>query len=616
MRVKALSPSIASRIAAGESIHRPASVVKELIENSIDAGSTDISVTIEQGGAQLIEIQDNGSGIHKDDLALALSRHCTSKLSTDEQLYTVSTMGFRGEALASVSSVARVLIESREKDASEAFQIQCHGGEFLSDPTPCSRQAGTLIKVHDLFYNTPARRKFLRKPATETQHIYKVIEQVALSQFHTRLRFVVDGRIKLDLPAITSPEKRIERIAAVLGKGFADHAHPLHHEVCGMCLTGWIANPNFDRAQGDMQHTFINDRPVADKVMRSAIREGYKDVLFSGRHPAYVLFFNLSSQGVDINVHPSKQEVRFRDHNLARDFLSNAIHTAMDRLVPGQHVQMSSPSTAYSAPSTSAQAHTATTPQAAPSPQLKPAQINQRESTLPETIVKTPLPPTIPMKPTQPQAIKTPEPAWEQTEAPFAAQKSKSSMTVIGQLHQIYILAQDVSGLVVVDMHAAHERILYEQLKKQYDSKDIPIQPLLVPISIELSVVQMNAWEKSQETLLECGVESDKLSETSLAVRAAPSILQAACIEQFVRDMLFDTLTEKGAHIKDRLHLILATMACHSAVRAHHPLTHTQMQALLDDVENTPRAGLCNHGRPTTMLFNLKELDKLFLRGQ
>ena len=591
MRVKELPPLIASRIAAGESIHRPASVIKELIENAIDAGATELLIDIEQGGVQLIRIQDNGCGIYPDDLKLALSHHCTSKIQNDEDLYTLSTLGFRGEALASVAAVARVKIESKQQEGEQAFCIESQGGVIDDELVPTALQAGTIVQVNDLFYNVPARRKFLRKHATEANHIAKVIEQVALSHFDKHIRLTVDKRVKYDFLAAAEPDKHLKRIEGILGRDFANHAHPILHEAMGMKLSGWVANPNFDRAQPNMQYTFINGRNVSDNVMRSAIREGYKDVLFGGRHPAYVLFLDMAPQGVDVNVHPSKQEVRFRDHALVRRFLTEAIDTAMNRLTPGQHVEVVVPSTPP--------------PVNAPSFSLKPAIVSKPASTIePVEVMEKPVIQAPVQKPLeQPQA------------APQAVSKA-SIGTVIGQYNQIYILAQSESGLVIVDQHAAHERILYEQLKKQHALQDIPIQPLLVPITINLTPVEMEAWEERKESLQGCGIESDKFSETSLVIRSTPSILKTSNIEQFVRDVLFDTLTKSKAHLKDQLHPILATMACHGAVRAHTLLGHTQMQALLDDMAETPRSGLCNHGRPTTMIFSMKELDKLFLRGQ
>jgi DNA mismatch repair protein MutL len=594
MRVKELPPLIASRIAAGESIHRPASVVKELIENSIDAGANQIWIEIEQGGVQLIRIQDNGCGIHPEDLHLALSHHCTSKIQNDDDLYTLSTLGFRGEALASMAAVARVKIESKQQENDQAYAIECHGGETQGEPTPTALQAGTVIQVHDLFYNVPARRKFLRKHATEASHIAKIIEQVGLSHFDIHLRFTVDKKVKFDFPAITDPSQHIKRIEQILGKDFANHAHPILHEAVGMKLSGWVANPNFDRAQPNMQYTFINGRAVSDKVMRAAVREGYKDVLFNGRHPAYVLFLDMVPQGVDVNVHPSKQEVRFRDHGLVRDFLVKAIDTAMNRLTPGQQVEVVTPT--YVAP-TVPETPTMVIDPPKQAPQLRPAKVSRPTSTI---------------------QVPTPQAVQEllQVAHPTPAEKKTSIGTVIGQYNQIYILAQADAGLVIVDMHAAHERVLYEQLKKQYDLQSIPVQQLLMPVTINLTAVEMEAWEQRKESLAQCGIESDKLSASSIAMRAAPSILKPGAIEQFVHDVLFDTLTKSQAHLKDQLHPILSTMACHGAVRAHTPQTHQQMQALLDDMADTPRSGLCNHGRPTTMIFSMKELDKLFLRGQ
>ncbi len=597
MRVKELPPLIASRIAAGESIHRPSSVVKELIENSIDAGAHQIWIEIEQGGIRMIRIQDDGCGIHPDDLVLALSHHCTSKIQSDDDLYTLSTLGFRGEALASVTAVSRVRIESKERSHEKAYAIECHGGIVQAEPIPTALQQGTVIQVHDLFYNVPARRKFLRKPTTEALHIATIIEQVALSHFDKDIRLTVDKRVKYDFQGIKEPNQSLKRIEQILGTDFANHAHPIWHEAAGMKLTGWIANPNFDRSQPNMQYTFVNGRCVHDKVMRSAIREGYKDVLFNGRHPAYVLFLDIAPQGVDVNVHPSKEEVRFRDHNLVRDFLVQSIDKTLNRLTPGQHVEVVKPS--FTRPTVSESEYeiglgVIETP--VPHVQLRPTKVNQPDSTISETLVT--------QKSLLSEAITKPE-------------KKRSSVgTVIGQYEQIYILAQSDDGLVIVDMHAAHERILYEKLKNEYERHTIPVQNLLIPITINLTTLEMEAFEERREALKNCGIESDKLSTHSIVIRTTPSILKADSIEGFVRDVLYDSLTESQGYLKDKLHPILATMACHGAVRAHTPLTHSQMQALLDEMTETPRSGLCNHGRPTTMIFSLKELDKLFLRGQ
>lgn len=600
MRVKELPPLVASKIAAGESIHRPASVVKELVENAIDAGANQLWLDIEQGGIQLIRLRDNGCGIFREDLKLALTHHCTSKIHDDADLYTLSTLGFRGEALASIGAVARVRIESKQQESDEAFAMECNGGVMSEEPVPCALQQGTVIQVNDLFYNIPARRKFLRKPATETAHIVGILEQLALSHFDKHIRLTVDKKLRLDYPAVHGPDNEIKRIEAILGVDFANHAHPILHEHSGMRLSGWIANPNFDRAQPNMQYTFINGRAVTDKVMRSAIREGYKDVLFNGRYPAYVLFFELSPQGVDVNVHPSKQEVRFRDHGMVRQFLIEAIEIAIDRLQPGQNVQVIH--SAMPEPETGIESVAIAEPIVATKPLLKPAVVSQPSSTLqPRTPVQQPIQPILQEQLTQHEHEPKPK---------------KSLGTVIGQYNQIYILAQSEAGLIIVDMHAAHERIVYERLKKQYDIHNIPTQPLLVPISMQLTPSEMEAWEQRAESLKECGIESDKLSVNSIAIRSVPSILKASVVEQLIKDILFDTLSKTQTYIKDQLHPILATMACHGAVRAHTPLSHAQMQALLDDMADTPRSGLCNHGRPTTMIFSMKELDKLFLRGE
>lgn len=599
MRVKELPPLISSRIAAGESIHRPASVVKELIENSIDAGASQIWVEIEQGGIQLIRLKDNGCGIHPEDLELALSHHCTSKIQNDDDLYTLSTLGFRGEALASVAAVARVKLSSKEQESEDAFCIESHGGVTQGEPSPTALAQGTMIQVNDLFYNVPARRKFLRTNATEATHCAKIIEHVALCHFDKHIRLTVDKRVKYDFPAITDPSQCLKRIEVILGKDFANYAHPILHQESGMKLSGWIANPNFDRTQPNMQYTFVNNRHVNDLLLRSSIREGYKDVLFSGRYPAYVLFFDIAPQGVDVNVHPSKQEVRFRDYNLVRNFLTHAIDTAITRLKPGQHVEVIipiKPGNIFRPENNE------------PTYSLNPARVNDPKST-----ASVNHPTSIEQVNTAPEPIQK---LLHEQNCVALAEKRESIGTVIGQYNQIYILAQSDMGLVIVDMHAAHERILYEKLKQQHETQNIPIQPLLIPMIIHLTPVEMEAFEQRQKSLQNCGIESDKFGETSLVIRTTPSILKPSSIEKFVRDVLFDTLTQSQAHLKDKLHPILATMACHSAVRANTPLSHPQMQALLDEMATTPRSGLCNHGRPTTMIFSLKELDKLFLRGQ
>ncbi len=621
-RICALPADLATRIAAGEAVNRPASAIKELIENSIDAGATQIKLSINKGGIDRIEIEDNGRGIHRDDLLLAVSRHCTSKIRSDDDLLKVQTMGFRGEALASISAVSRLTITSKHEDSDAAFSLSCNGFGQNDGVMPAALQQGTKITMRELFFNVPARRKFLRSPKTEARQVLNVVGQIALSQPQLAIRFTEDNKLRLNIPSASTESEALARVGKVIGDGFTKHAHNIAMTHHGLSLRGWIAHPSFERSQADMQYFYINGRYVQDKVVRHAIRAAYDDVLFHGRHPCYVLFFDIPPQSVDVNVHPNKHEVRFRDHALVHSFLKECVSQAISQLPMQQSAtpvidtdeqrqalqetiqkakenhaqyQESQPKTRL----TTAGTRNTYQPSLASATAAKPAPKASHASSAQTAVIQRPLTDT---------ATET----SQQATAPIAHKK-----IALAQLHDLYILAQDEQGLVIVEMHAAHERILFEKLKKQLANDGIKTQKLLLPIQLELTSNEMRCWEDHHSALTQCGLVSDKISATTIALTELPSIIPEKSCEKIFRSLLEqDTDSARSADFENKCHAILGNIACKSAIKANHSLSLMAMQAILDDMETTPRCGLCNHGRPSIMHIDIATLDKFFLRGQ
>jgi len=610
MKIKTLDPLLANQIAAGEVVERPASVVKELVENSLDAGATIIDIDIEQGGKSLIRIRDNGSGITKEDLALALSRHTTSKIHNLTDLENVMSLGFRGEALASVSAVSRLTLTSKTADQDTAWSVKAEGRLPETTLSPASHPDGTTIEVRDLFFNTPARRKFLRKDNTENQHVEMLIKRLSLSCFPVNLQIKSQQKVVLDLPAANTEQEYEQRVAKVCGKAFIENAIALEKEAVGLKLWGWIGLPTFSRSQGDMQYFYVNGRFVHDKLLSHAVRQAYQDVLYHGRHPVFVLFLELDPSGVDVNVHPTKHEVRFRDSRLVHDFIRRTLKEAIAQVKPGEELSESAPQ--FHSPPQGGGAvgggegnkDSHITPLRGELPKGEGGKAMVQEQVSLYTTLNQ-----MPEKPASNEAVTA-------ASTPTAVEIPPLGYAV-AQLHGIYILAQNEKGLIVVDMHAAHERISYERLKKAMSIGDVPAQQLLVPVTFTVNEDEAAVAEERAENFAKLGLNVERIGQDTLAIRAVPTILQDANIEQLVRDVLADFITyEDSSRIQEHINEILSTMSCHGSVRANRKLTIMEMNAVLRDMESTERSGQCNHGRPTWTQMTMEELDKLFLRGR
>ncbi len=584
MPILQLPSHLINQIAAGEVVERPASVVKELLENSLDAGAKSVQIDIVAGGQKLIRIRDDGKGISRDELELALSRHATSKIASLDDLEAVVSLGFRGEALPSIASVARLGLTSRADGAESAWGIEANGGD-VSAPVPAAHPPGTTVEVHDLFYNTPARRRFLRTERTEYGHIEKWVRRLALSRPGVAFALTHNRRNVLNLVAATTEELQRQRIALLCGEAFAAQCVYIEHDVEGIALSGWIGLPTFNRSQPDLQYWFVNGRSISDKTLAHAVRHAYRDVLFHGRYPAYVLNLTVDPASVDANAHPAKHEVRFRDGRKVHGVVSQAVGVALGDTRPGGH-------------------------NVAPIPMTRESVFNQGSMPLSPTASQNDVRETLAVYRSMasgPAAASVPQ---EQSDVPplgFA----------VAQLAGVYILAENSDGLVLVDMHAAHERIVYEKLKRGYDDRDLVRQPLLVPEVLSVSESEADLAEQSGHLLEKLGLVVSRSGPASLSVREVPALLKNANVESLLRDVLAD-LSESGHsnRIDDASDSFLGTMACHHSVRANRLLTLAEMNALLREMEATERADQCNHGRPTWTVLTLSELDRLFLRGR
>ena len=606
MRIQLLPDQLISQIAAGEVVERPASALKELLENSLDAGASDIQVALLQGGVKQLKVTDNGEGIAQDDLNMALTRHATSKIATLEDLEAVASLGFRGEALASIASVSRTIISSRAKinksGAKHAWRIASNGSE-ISVIEPAALDAGTIIEVNDLYFNTPARRKFLKQEATEFGHCDEAFTRAALSRPDVSFTLQHNNRIIARYTA--SPENK--RFSEVLGAEFSAESIAIEEEAAGLKLWGRAAKPTFNRNSRDTQYVFVNGRFVRDKLIAHAIRQAYKDVLHHDRHPAFVLFLALDPTLVDVNVHPAKTEVRFRDGQAIHRFIFHALHKAL-----------ATPTGASNAVTASQAAFNpfsnhVNTPYPSVQSQM-PLAANQAQSFYATLFSENA------------RAKNDALGAMFHAPSSDALQDDTNNQTfplgfAVAQIHGVYVLAQNAQGLVVVDMHAAHERIMYEKLKNALEQKDVSMQPLLLPVSfnadrLEVATVQ-EELSSGANHLQQLGFDIAVLSPNTLAVRAVPTMLQHADAVTLARDVLRD-LREYGASraLTERRNELLGTMACHAAVRANRSLTITEMNALLRDMEATERSGQCNHGRPTWFQVTMNDLDKMFMRGK
>lgn len=611
-RIALLSQRLANQIAAGEVVERPASVVKELLENCLDAGADRVEIDIEQGGTRLIRIRDNGSGIDRDDLALALSRHATSKIANLDDLENIASLGFRGEALASICSVSRLELVSRAAGAVDetAWRVEAEGQEMAAAITPAAHPQGTTVEVRDLFFNTPARKKFLRTEKTEFERIDDVVKRLALSRFDVSFMLRHNQRAVHHLQTARSMAEMQRRVALVCGPAFVENSLHVDVEAAGLRLWGWVSLPTFSRSQADLQYFYVNGRIIRDKLVSHAVKQAYQDVLFHGRHPAFVLYLELQPALVDVNVHPTKHEVRFRDSRLVHDFLFRALHRALaeqrpqDRLGAGESSGLTTPDAEQWVPR-------------APVFGVDPGVQNPMRFGVSEagTVASQ-----VWFTGSSGTAAVNARQVSDQLAVYAALQKDDDVPPLgyaIAQLHGIYILAQNRQGLIIVDMHAAHERITYEHMKAAVQQEGIRAQPLLVPLSIAVSQAEADCAEQQAESLLALGIVVERVAAESIVVRQVPTILAGANIEQLVRDVLADVL-EHGSSERIRNHQdeLLATMACHGSVRANRQLSLAEMNALLRDMERTERSGQCNHGRPTWVLQSLDQLDKLFLRGQ
>ena len=615
MRVQILPVQLINQIAAGEVVERPSSVVKELVENCFDAGATSINIDIEQGGAQRIRIRDNGCGIVKDDLHLALSRHATSKITSFEDLEHVASMGFRGEALPSISSVSRLTLISRVADSDCAWRVSTDGTEQNFDLQPDPHPPGTTIDVRDLFYNTPARRKFLKTEKTEFAHIESLIQKMALSRFDIAFALSHNQKEIFQLPQATTEAEQHQRIAGICGSVFLDNSIKIDVASSGLQLTGWIGLPTFSRSQQDMQFFYVNGRLVRDKLIAHAVRQAFQDVLFNGRHPVFVLYLNLDPGLVDVNAHPAKLEVRFREGRLVHDFLFSALHRALAEIRPAQYAVKTISAHPQSINFGNQQGHLTTNATDAfigngvnlnrPYSAYPPAQ-----AALPYQVEETIQAYAKFYSASTPEGAPIPGHTTSEQDVPPLGY-------AIAHLHNIYILAETHTGIILVDAHAAHERILYEKLKAQAQQGNVPRQPLLLPIKINVSPAEADLAEQAAELFTELGFEINLSGPETVVIRAVPALMNNTDMEALVRDVLSD-LAQHGLSNRMQEHSkhILGTIACHSAVRAHRRLTIAEMNALLRDMESTENSGVCNHGRPTWVELSTKELDKFFLRGQ
>jgi len=626
MRIQRLSSQLSNQIAAGEVVERPSSVVKELLENSLDAGATALDIDVEQGGSKRILVRDNGGGIHRDDLELALSRHATSKIQEYADLEEVSSLGFRGEALPSISSVSRTLLISRIAGEEAGWSVKTEGRDPEVESAPMAHPQGTTVEVRDLFFNTPARRKFLRTEKTEFNHLEEGVRRLALSRFAVAFHLKHNGRTIFNLPAATTQEQQLKRIAKLCGTEFAENTLYADWEASGMRLWGWVGLPTFSRSQSDMQYFFVNGRVIRDKVIGHAVRKGYRDVLYQGRHPAFVLYLEMSPKDVDVNVHPNKHEVRFRESRTVHDFLYRTLHNVLAQAGPGNIENLPvAPEGEETLALQQTQTSEITPTQSSFFGSDKPASPStstgyggrsfngSRGASYASPAAKVNVEHVIAEQIAAYGALHPTEEADEKQQA--------AGMPALGyalaQLKGIYILAENEQGLILVDMHAAHERVTYERLKKSWTDERMVAQPLLLPVSVTVSEAEAALVEDFKEEISKLGFECSQTGPETVVVRQVPAILNNADIDKLMRDILSD-IREHGQSylLAQNIDEILSTMACHGSVRAQRKLTIPEMNALLRDMERTARSGQCNHGRPSYVEMSLVELDKLFLRGR
>ncbi len=579
MAIRILPSHLVDQIAAGEVVERPASVIKELVENALDAGATRIDIDIEQGGVGLIRVRDNGRGIAAEELPLALTRHATSKIASLDDLAAVESLGFRGEALPSIAAVARLRLASRAQGGAAAAEITAEDGH-IGDVRPAALAEGTLVEVRELFFNVPARRRFLRSEATEATHVLRMVERLALSRPDIALRYTHNGREQLRVQPATDAAGARQRLAEVLGEDFAAGVMEIDVATGPLRLSGWISQPTFSRAQSDLTHWFVNGRAVRDRLLINAVKIGYRDVLYGGRHPAYVLHLQIDPHEVDVNAHPAKQELRFRESRGVHDFIQRAIERRLAETRPGAQVSAVDTRSQAMGQPTGAFDFQAHSPWAV-------------RDAVAGAAAGVPAPPAV--QPTD----------------------DKPLGTAIAQLHGIYILAQDAQGLVLVDMHAGHERVLYEKLKADHARRSADAQHLLEPVSVALPEAVLDRMLEEEEDWARCGFEFTRIAPDRIAVRSVPALLGRVDVAELVRDTALAIANDEGSHhVEGAENRLLATLACRGAVHGGRRLSLPEMDALLRQMEQTERASQCNHGRPTFARVALADLDRLFLRGR
>jgi len=643
MAIQQLPDHLINQIAAGEVVERPSSVVKELVENSLDAGATSIKIELRAGGLELVRVSDNGAGIPKEELKLALGRHATSKIASLDDLQGVMTLGFRGEALPSIASVSRLSLKSHRGSAEHGWQVSYHevalagdhaggssdsgaSGAVMPDLIPDAIRDGTVVEVRDLFANVPARRKFMRTERTEFKHCDTLIRKLALARFDCGFELAHNGKTIFKFPVADTREASERRIAAVLGDAFMQQATYVETRVESedLSLHGWLAKPTFTRSQGDMQHVFLNGRLIRDRVVTHALRQAYADHVYHQRFPAYVLYLQMDPQKVDVNVHPGKQEVRFSDSRTIHNFLRKTVADVLASINPSGELGGQQPEqvSGQTAPSGDQRVHGGSSPpgsfaggQGAPysvrdqralgfSPTAELALMQQLGAAPAQAPAQAPATASM---------AESPEPA---SFDPDTGEEYPLGFA-IGHVHGVYILAQNRDGIVVVDAHAAHERITYEKLKQQFEENQVASQPLLVPLNLQVSETEADLAEQHVAVFAELGVDVLRRGPVKLEVRSMPAILESADAESLVRDVLSDLASYKSSErLRQSINDILSRMACHGSVRANRKLSFTEMNALLRLIEQTPHSGQCNHGRPTWCTLTLAELDARFLRGR
>ncbi len=622
-----LTPRLANQIAAGEVVERPASVAKELMENSLDAGASRIDVDAEEGGVKLIRIRDDGMGMDKSDLPLAVARHATSKIHDLDDLEGVATLGFRGEALASISSVSRLTLSSSQDEGGAGWQVLTEGRDMEAKVSPVAHARGTTVEVRDLFFNTPARRKFLRTEKTEFSHLEDVVKRLALSHFDVGFQLRHNQRVIHHLKAAASELEQDRRVASVCGPQFIQNAVRVDTELAGLRLWGWMGLPTFSRSQADLQYFFVNGRHVRDRVVSHAVRQAYRDVLYHGRHPAYVLYLDLDTSGVDVNVHPTKHEVRFRESRQVHDFLFRSLHRAIAEITPDK----ASPTESVLSDTPAPQATGVAAGEFKSQGNLRLVESERKQT---DASIARQIQAYTGLHEPFADASRVAEPAvngfenslstsvtldagGHSREAGESEEVTPPLGYAVAQLHGIYILAQNAEGLVVVDMHAAHERITYERMKQSWAEDRLVSQPMLVPASMAVSQKEADLAEDNGELFQRLGFKLQRMGPETLVIREVPVLLQNANAEQLLRDVLADIATHGvSSRIESSIDALLGTMACHGSVRANRKLTIPEMNGLLRDMERTERSGQCNHGRPTWSQMTMKDLDKLFLRGR